>query len=163
MKWSGYHAHKVGKTRVINNTLDPTWNHPVLVPVPLDIPECGELSVELFDSDFLGKDEFLGQITLDADDLLQPRASTAVAAGDAQLAPGDPGQPARCVSSCCRVVVRRASCVVYRASFVVRAGSPCVVRRVCASAARLLRFVCSVRAWFAVRPRLPRPRRRSVE
>jgi len=51
------------KTKPIDKTLDPAWNHK-FNPVPYDNEETSAVHVILFDKDTVGSDDFMGQIMI---------------------------------------------------------------------------------------------------
>lgn len=50
-----------GKTKVIPNSLNPTWNEEVLVT---SADWCSQLALTVMDSDMVGAHDFLGQVVL---------------------------------------------------------------------------------------------------
>lgn len=50
-----------GKSKVIPNTLNPTWNEDVLVT---SADWCSQLALTVMDSDMVGAHDFLGQVCL---------------------------------------------------------------------------------------------------
>jgi hypothetical protein len=70
-----WNAQEVARTRCINDTLDPVWNEKFLLHIPVDRTEI-TLRLEVWDMDVAGMGDFLGEIHLGVDEILQPRAIT---------------------------------------------------------------------------------------
>ena len=69
VRWNG---HKVHKTKVINNNLDPEWGETCALGVSPD--GTGEMVISVWDSDGpLVKGDFLGQVVVPATTLLDPQ------------------------------------------------------------------------------------------
>ena len=49
---------KQNRTRRIDKTLNPVWNESFLIEY--DPMKCNELRIEVYDYDYIGKDDFLG-------------------------------------------------------------------------------------------------------
>ena len=68
-------GRNVGKTKVVNNNLNPIWNWST--HIELDSETLGnswartEILVECFDHDLIGKNDFLGRVLLHGEDLLR--------------------------------------------------------------------------------------------
>jgi hypothetical protein len=86
---------EIGRTAVIQDTLTPEWPFEVFeMLLPEDI-SLGRLRIEVYDDDF-GKDDFLGMIQMDGEELLhigmKRRASTFVQIDDGSDGQGKAGQ-----------------------------------------------------------------------
>ena len=56
---------KANRTKRINKTLNPVWNESFLIE--LNPIKCKKLKIEVYDYDFVGKDDFLGEGYVDFD------------------------------------------------------------------------------------------------
>jgi Ca2+-dependent lipid-binding protein len=68
VKWQG---REVGRTKVIDTTLDPDWEDEVFELTLPEDPTAVELVVEVWDMDKLGMGDFLGQAMLSCGELLR--------------------------------------------------------------------------------------------
>lgn len=73
--WNGHKSRRLGRTQTIAKCLNPEWNFPVIVLVPLLRPfHGGHMSIDVFDDDWMmGRDDFLGRAVLDGDFILRHR------------------------------------------------------------------------------------------
>jgi Ca2+-dependent lipid-binding protein len=64
----------IGKTAVKKDNLDPVWNETFTVPIGshIDSKDVYDLSIEIYDMNFLGKGSFLGKTSLGLEQLLFP-------------------------------------------------------------------------------------------
>ena len=73
-RWAGHKARRLGRTQTIQTTLSPTWNHPLVVLIPILRPfHGGRLEIDVFDDDWMGRDDFLGRATMDGEFILRQR------------------------------------------------------------------------------------------
>ncbi|KAJ8601194.1 hypothetical protein CTAYLR_003229 [Chrysophaeum taylorii] len=72
--WVGRKARRLARTPTVNNNLNPTWNHPLIVLVPMLLPlHGGHVTIDVFDDDWMGRDDFLGRAVLDGEFLMRQR------------------------------------------------------------------------------------------
>ena len=78
-KWVGHNSRKLSQTRTISDSLSPDWNHAFLVPIPLIRPvHGGFVQVSVWDDDYFGSDDFLGQVHLDGSFIVRQRTMAKV-------------------------------------------------------------------------------------
>ena len=78
-KWVGHNSRKLSQTRTISDSLSPDWNHAFLVPIPLIRPvHGGYVQVSVWDDDYFGSDDFLGQVHLDGSFIVRQRTMAKV-------------------------------------------------------------------------------------
>ena len=79
-KWVGHNSRKLSQTRTISDSLSPDWNHAFLVPIPLIRPVHGGFYTEyrVWDDDYFGSDDFLGQVHLDGSFIVRQRTMAKV-------------------------------------------------------------------------------------
>ena len=64
---------EVGKTKVINDTMQPLWDDEFVVELPRNEDDFMELCIEIYDADAFVTGDFLGMVRLTTKDLLQLR------------------------------------------------------------------------------------------
>lgn len=75
--WVGHKARRLARTPTAKSSLNPIWNHPLVVLIPLLRPlHGGHMTIDVFDDDWIGRDDFLGRATMNGDFILCQRAPT---------------------------------------------------------------------------------------
>ena len=59
------------KTKVINKTLQPTFNERFAFGVDSDLGEIHHIMIDMYDSDPLSQDDFMGTITIDLKEIVK--------------------------------------------------------------------------------------------
>ena len=59
------------KSRVINKTLQPTFNERFAFGVDSDLCEIQHIMIDIYDSDPLSQDDFMGKIIIDVQDIVK--------------------------------------------------------------------------------------------
>ena len=65
---------KKNRTKVIKKTLNPVWNH--TFEIEFNPQKCNKLNIEVFDYDIIGKDDPIGNATINLDWMISGRQDT---------------------------------------------------------------------------------------